>query len=470
MDARRSVPFAIFIHLVLFSISSAEIQYMGPIVHRKNPLCDLGCKCPEQEQNFALLDCSRRGLLKLPTSLQFDSPLSVINFQNNHITSLATSTFSIVDNIEELDLSLNQIIKIDNFTFVPFKSLALLRLSHNYLSEITPGLLDGLSNLRILEVGHNAIQRLEKSTFRATPNLQELRLQYNPIFELPEEVFQFLPKLERLDLQDTGLVSLPSDVFKPIPHLQWLSLSSNAFENVPEEALSKAPILESLDLSGNDFTYLVRGNFRRLSRVSLLYLNHLPRLRRIEKDALAGLTSLKSFSCSYNPNLMYLDEEAFGSENSTREKTAPHEQLYLRQNALRTLKSPLKMESWSSLSFVDFADNPWNCDCKLRWMRQLKMETQMNIICDSPPHLRGRPLSTVKTSELKCQDKWALTTFILTISTMVAFGLVVLAASAVVCSRTRVGLYVRAKKQFAYAKVTPKTESVDLEWDPSADI
>ncbi|GFS39632.1 leucine-rich repeat neuronal protein 3 [Trichonephila inaurata madagascariensis] len=217
---------------------------------------------------------------------------------------------------------------------------------------------------------------------------------------------------------------------------------------------------------------LVRGDFRRLSSLSLLYLNNLPLLRRIEKDALAGLTALKSFSCSYNPNLIYLDEEAFGSENSTisREKSAPHEQLYLRQNALRTLKSPLKMESWSSLSFVDLADNPWKCDCNLRWMRELKMETQMNIVCDSPSHLRGRPLSTVKTSELKCQDKWALTTFILTLSTMVAFGLVVLAASAVVCSRTRVGLYIRAKKQFSYAKVTPKTETVDLEWDPSADI
>ncbi|GFS44576.1 leucine-rich repeat neuronal protein 3 [Nephila pilipes] len=445
---------------------------MGSLFHRKNPLCDMGCKCPEQEQNFLLLDCSQRGISKLPTSLEFNSPLSIINFQNNRISSLAMSTFAIVDNIEELDLSLNQMTKIDNFTFTPFKSLVLLRLSHNYLSDIAPGLLDGLSNLRVLEMGHNAIQRLEKEAFQATPNLQELRLQYNPIFELPEQVFQFLPKLERLDLQDTGLVSLPSDVFMPTPHLQWISLSSNAFENVPEEALSKAPVLENLDLSGNDFTCLVRGDFRRLSRVSLLHLNNLPRLRRIEKDALAGLTSLKSFSCSYNPNLIYLDEDAFGSENSTisRVKTTPHEQLYLRQNALRTLKSPLKMESWSSLSFVDLADNPWKCDCNLRWMKQLKMETQMNIVCDSPPHLRGRPLSTVKTSELKCQDKWALTTFILTISTMVAFGLVVLAGSAVVCSRTRVGLYVRAKKQFSYAKVTPKTETVDLEWDPSADI
>ncbi|GIX81076.1 leucine-rich repeat neuronal protein 3 [Caerostris extrusa] len=282
----------------------------------------------------------------------------------------------------------------------------------------------------------------------------------------------FLPKLERLDLQDTGLVRLPSELFTPTPHLHWLSLSSNAFENVPEEALSKAPMLENLDLSGNDFTSLDRGNFRRLSKVSLLYLNNLSRLRRIEKDALAGLTALKSFSCSYNPNLIYVDEEAFGSVNSTisKERTMPHEQLFLRQNALRTLKSPLKMESWSSLSFVDLADNPWKCDCNLRWMRQLKMETQMNIVCDSPANLRGRPLSTVSASELKCESTWALTTFVLSVSTLVVFALVVLTSSAIVCSRTRVGLYVRAKKQFSYAKVKPKLETVDLDWDPSADF
>ncbi|PRD33646.1 UNVERIFIED_CONTAM: Asporin [Trichonephila clavipes] len=187
MDARRSVPFAAFLQLLFSLISSAEIK---PILHRKYPLCDLGCECPAEGQSFLLLDCSQRGLYKLPTSLQFDSPLSILSFQGNHITSLAMSTFSIVDGIEELDLSVNKIMKIDNFTFVRFKSLALLRLSHNYLSEITPGLLEGLSNLRVLEVGHNALQKLEKSTFRATPSLQELRLQYNPIFELPEDIFQ----------------------------------------------------------------------------------------------------------------------------------------------------------------------------------------------------------------------------------------------------------------------------------------
>ncbi|KFM81501.1 hypothetical protein X975_04513, partial [Stegodyphus mimosarum] len=52
---------------------------------------------------------------------------------------------------------------------------------------------------------------------------------------------------------------------------------------------------------------------------------------------------------------------------------------------------------------------------------------------------------------------------------MVAIGVFVLGASAIVCSRTRAGLYIRAKKQFSYAKVTPKTETVDLEWDPSCD-
>lgn len=90
--------------------------------------------------------------------------------------------------------------------------------------------------------------------------------------------------------------------------------------------------------------------------------------------------------------------------------------------------------------------------------------------CDSPPHLRGRTFDTIDASELRCNGSWAIATFALVIASMVGFGAIMLAATVVVCSRTPIGLYVRAKKQFSYAKVTPKTETVDLEWDPSADM
>lgn len=90
--------------------------------------------------------------------------------------------------------------------------------------------------------------------------------------------------------------------------------------------------------------------------------------------------------------------------------------------------------------------------------------------CDGPRHLHGRTFDTIEPSELRCAGNWAVATFALVIACMVAFGAVFLAVSAIVCSRTPVGLYVRAKQQFSYAKVQPKTETYDLEWDPSADM
>lgn len=87
----------------------------------------------------------------------------------------------------------------------------------------------------------------------------------------------------------------------------------------------------------NVFLILVEGAFRRLSNVSVLYLNNLKRLTRIEQDAFLGLKNLKSFSCSYNSKLTYIDQYVFGNiySNISKVKTPPRERLYLRQNALR---------------------------------------------------------------------------------------------------------------------------------------
>lgn len=459
------------VHLA-YSINNTASPFLNSLHQRKQMLCELGCKCPETGQILTFLDCSRRGISNLPTSLLIDSTFNSLSFKSNHLESLKVNTFTRADEVQELDFSLNMIAKIDNYTFAPFMSLVHLRLSHNRLSQVTPGMLNGLWNLRLLELGHNFIERISFQSFQVTPNLQELRLQYNPLFNLPENVFRYLHHLEKLDLKDTGLVLLPDNVFRPTPRLHWLSLAMNAFENVPEEALSHAPHLEILDLSENDFTILVEGAFRRLSSVSVLYLNNLKKLTRIEREALAGLEKLKTFSCSYNPKLSYIDENAFGSihSNISKPRTPPREMLYLRQNALRTLKSPLDAKSWSSLSFVDLADNPWKCDCKLNWMMQLTKETKVNIKCDTPLSLRSRTFDSIDSSELHCNGNWAIATFALVVACMVAFAAVMLAVSAVVCSRTPVGLYVRAKQQFSYDKVQPKTETVDLEWDPSADM
>lgn len=208
-----------------------------------------------------------------------------------------------------------------------------------------------------------------------------------------------------------------------------------------------------------------------MTNLSVLHLNGMNSLIRIEKDALAGLEKLKTLSCSYNSKLSYIDKDVFGSDAPV-DKTPPKEKLYLRGNALKTLKSPLEAKFWSSLSFVDLEENPWKCDCNLLWMTQLTKETQVHIICDSPRYLRGRSFDTLEPYELRCEDPWPVATFALVLACIVAFGAVMMAASAVVCSRTPIGLYVRAKKQFAYNKVKPekKPEAVDLEWDPTAEI
>ncbi|KAF7634264.1 hypothetical protein Mgra_00006342, partial [Meloidogyne graminicola] len=199
-----------------------------------------------------------------------------------------------------------------------------------------------------LDLQGNRITKLNAEDFAGLSDLRD-----NLIQEIEDGVFTQLKALERLRLDKNRIRSLPSNGFltfnKLLRRLQPLQI-----------------ILFSPDLSQNE-------------------------LWTISTEQIIGPTELLTLNLDRN-QLHCLDSLSLNQWPSL-------EQLTISSNALTSL-SELDLASLPKLRILKLGDNPWNCDCRMRWLKRLKVASQ--IRCYRPSYLFSRTLDKVSLKQLKC--------------------------------------------------------------------
>ncbi|CAH1737967.1 unnamed protein product [Aphis gossypii] len=205
---------------------------------------------------------------------------------------------------------------------------------------------------QLLDLTDNPLYRLGKDAFADADllNLQKLYLSQCRIKSLDRYAFRKLNNLVELDLSHNSIPVVPSAVFESVPELRELKLNGNPIMRVPNGAFARVPRLVRLDVSG--------------CRVALL-----------ESTAFAGL------------------------ENSL-------EWLRLDNNQLREVK-PSTVVSLTRLHGVQLHDNPWNCSCKLRplreWMARRNVPYGAPPVCKTPVRLAQTPWDKLDLDDFACE-------------------------------------------------------------------
>jgi len=120
--------------------------------------------------------------------------------------------------------------------------------------------------------------------------------------------------------------------------------------------------LKSISMSFNSIERLKTSSFANLPEIENITLDHMPRLKVIEKYAFVNLPKLKYLSLSNNPYLIHVGGKSFGH-------TIPGIQiLKLSNNAIDLLPEELK-KSLPKLKSLDLTGNPLNCNCHLDWIK-----------------------------------------------------------------------------------------------------
>lgn len=155
--------------------------------------CPSKCRCTD-----GVVDCRDLGLTTVPNNLPEDT--IEIRMEQNHIVHIPSGAFSEMKRLRRIDLSNNQISKIDSDAFSGLLFLNSLVLYGNKIEELPHGVFNGLSSLQLLLLNANRIKCVRKDAFKDLFNLNLLSLYDNQILSLANGTFNPLKNIQTLHL------------------------------------------------------------------------------------------------------------------------------------------------------------------------------------------------------------------------------------------------------------------------------
>uniref|UniRef100_A0A8C4YWM1 TIR domain-containing protein n=1 Tax=Gadus morhua TaxID=8049 RepID=A0A8C4YWM1_GADMO len=177
----------------------------------------------------------------------------------------------IPETVTFIDLSGNNISKLNKKALENLPNLLHLNLGHNFISKIESGTFVVQISLKVMFLDNNMLCKLQDGMFDGLVNLIELHLTSNQIQTVAPASFMSLSKLGFLDLGHNKLRDL-KNILHHTPHLQSLYIPANNISIFHSWELSnKSTELVTLDLSQNELMFfrLTAGIFPKLKKLHL---------------------------------------------------------------------------------------------------------------------------------------------------------------------------------------------------------
>lgn len=358
----------------------------------RNPLKQIHPKTFSSVKNLIVLTLDYSGLDNAVwESLYPFRQLKDLQLQGNSVTMLNRTVLRSLSSLRNLDLGDNRISDLSTEMFQAMAELQFLHVNQNNLTEIRNNTFLGLQKLVAFDLRGNRIKTIEKGAFSHFVSLAELDLSNNCLSEIPS--FNNATTLQSLDLSSNYIQLLSSNALKGLQNLQNLVLFNNSIKQIETGVFRFVPALRTADFSFNEIHRILKETFEGLQQLSTLFLqNNLIENISIEGHDMPGLRTLnlssnmfsskiasgmfpdnvENLDLSYN-NISDITEYAFYSYEHLR-------RLSLKGNKLTTLAMndlavPIDQ---SRRTIVYISDNPFDCDCKLIWLRKKVNEISMN--------------------------------------------------------------------------------------------
>ncbi|XP_014235955.1 toll-like receptor Tollo [Trichogramma pretiosum] len=315
--------------------------------------------------NLRSLNMSTNRLVALPPDLfAKNRELRELVLSNNSLSALAPGLFGGLDNLQSLDLSRNKLTSkwVYRDTFDKLFKLVLLDLSFNQLTKIDSHVFRGLEQLQLLNLEHNEINVLADDCFLSLGNLRSLSLSHNRIVRFEASHSVGLAVLDQFFLDENKLQHIDRRAFDNFTSLQDLRLSGNSLTEVPE-AVRQLRDLKTLDMGNNRITVINADSFDGLEKLSGLRLVD-NKLENISRKAFANLPALQILNLASNA-IRHIEQGAFSQNALLIAIRLDGNQLTEIHGVFRNLPSLLMLNiSDNKILWFNYADLPGS----LEWL------------------------------------------------------------------------------------------------------
>ncbi|CAH2269576.1 leucine-rich repeat neuronal protein 2-like [Pararge aegeria] len=364
-----------------------------------------------------IIDCSYDPNL-LRRNFSLPETAYTLNLSRNNLTKIQFSLILKSETLAELLLNSNQINEIA-LNALRLANLKRLDLSDNKLEVIHAGTFDHINNLEYLNLANNKFATFEKISFHHLGELQEIVLDNNNLGPSLEDNNLFdrsgyglTHKIQALSMSGINLENVYDNFFVDAYNLKRLTISNNKLTDTFEFPFT----LEYLDISDNPINEISEEDFIDLVGLKELKLNNL-QIKEISGYTFASLHSLTSLELERNKNLVNFSAEAFGKEVLDDADYFPLETLSFKGSRLTSLDQELEVP-FGQLIRLDLQGNFWNCNCNLKWIKKLQIhpEDYDHLRCYTPKPLYNSRIFELDEKYFNCATKDRSRHIVVTIS------------------------------------------------------
>lgn len=209
--------------------------------------------------SLRVVDLSSNHIRTMPRDVFQNTIIEKLDLSNNEFVIYPSQTFGDIGfTLRHLDLSGNQIDRLDSTMFYETQFLTNLNMCRNKLSILPDNAFTSLGNLLDLKLCRNSLTANLKELLHYIPKLRQLDLSYTSLRTAPTFL---LSKLTHLNLSGNFIDELPSSSVEGLSNLKTLVIKNNRLVSLPS-CWTKIPLLKNLDVSSNPIkvSSIIKGN------------------------------------------------------------------------------------------------------------------------------------------------------------------------------------------------------------------